>query len=33
MMGYSESDAALLLANYGGPPPAGSPAAKTPTGG
>lgn len=33
MMGYSEADAALLLADYGGPPPAGTPAAQTPTGG
>jgi len=27
-MGYSADDAALLLGNYGGPPPAGSPAAQ-----
>lgn len=32
-MGYNADDAALLLANYGGPPPPGSPAAQTPTGG
>lgn len=30
-MGYSTTDAAVILAIYGGPPPAGSPAAQTPT--
>lgn len=29
-MGYSPGDAALLLADYGGPPPPGSPAAQAP---
>ncbi|MGH7745736.1 MAG: hypothetical protein ACREQ5_13245, partial [Candidatus Dormibacteria bacterium] len=31
-MGYSPEDAALLLFDYGGPPPAGSPAANAPAG-
>lgn len=32
-LGYSQEDADILLAHYGGPPPPGSPASNTPTGG